>query len=138
MPNSKRQEAVQRVAYGLNDFANAKGEDGQPLYPHLFGDHGAEIGELMGKWMRANAGSDGITPDLFKQAYEVAALSVAETREALFKEREAQRVAEYKKNSERARKAAGINPRSNRAPEIDTKKPVEEVFEDIWAKYNNS
>ena len=134
---TQRQEAVQRVAYGLNDFAQAKDDAGNPLYPHLFGDHGAKVGELMGKWMRANAGSDGITPDLFKAAYEAAIFSVAETREAEFKARENARVAEFKKNSDRARKAAGINPRSNRAPEVDPKKPIEEVFEDIWAKYNS-
>jgi len=133
---TQRQEAVQRVAYGLNDFANAKGEDGQPLYPHLFGDHGAQVGELMGKWMRANAGSDGITPELFKSAYEAAIFSVAETREAEFKAREDARIAQFKQNSARARKAAGINPRPGKGPEVDPQKPWEEQMNDIWAKYN--
>lgn len=136
--NAQRQEAIVSVANGLNDFAQAKGEDGQPLYPHLFGDHGAQVGELMGRWMRANAGQDGITPELFKSAYEAAIFSVAETREAEFKARENARVAEFKKNSDRARKAAGINPRANRAPEVDTQKPLEDIFEDIWAKHNSA
>jgi len=134
---TQRQEAVQRVAYGLNDFAQAKNEAGEPLYPHLFGDHGAQVGELMGKWMRANAGSDGITPELFKSAYEAAIFSVAETREAEFKARENARVAQFKANSARARKAAGINPRANRAPGVDAQKPIEDVYEEIWKKYNS-
>lgn len=133
---TQRQEAVQRVAYGLNDFAQAKDDAGNPLYPHLFGDHGAKVGELMGKWMRANAGSDGITPDLFKAAYEAAIFSVAETREAEFKAREDARVAQFKANSARARKAAGINPRPGKGPEVDPQKPWEEQMNDIWAKYN--
>jgi len=135
---AQRQEAIVSVANGLNDFAQAKNEAGEPLYPHLFGDHGAKVGELMGRWMRANAGPDGITPELFKSAYETAIFSVAETREAEFKAREQARVEQFKKNSDRARKAAGINPRANRAPEVDPKKPIEEVYEDIWAKYNTA
>ena len=135
---TQRQEAVQRVAYGLNDFAQAKSADGQPLYPHLFGEFGAQVGEMMGRWMRANAGPDGITPELFKAAYETAVFSVEGTREAEMKAREAARVEQFKKNSERARKAAGINPRPGRAPDVDPQKPVEELYEDIWRKYNTA
>ena len=135
--NAQRQEAIVSVANGLNDFAQAKNEAGEPLYPHLFGDHGAKVGELMGRWMRANAGEDGITPELFKSAYEAAIFSVAETREAEFKAREDARVAQFKANSARARKAAGINPRPNKAPEVDPQRPLDEVYNDIWNKYNS-
>ena len=133
---AQRQEAVQRVAYGLNDFAQAKGEDGQPLYPHLLGEHGAEVGEMMGRWMRANAGADGITPELFKSAYEAAIFSVAATRELEMKAREDARVAQFKANSARARKAAGINPRPAKGPDVTPQKPWEEEMNEIWAKYN--
>ena len=134
--NAQRQEAIVSVANGLNDFAQAKNEAGEPLYPHLFGDHGAQVGELMGRWMRANAGQDGITPELFKSAYEAAIFSVAETREAEFKARENARIKQFQQNSARARKAAGINPRPGKAPEVDPKKPIEEIYEEIWAKHN--
>lgn len=134
---AQRQEAIVSVANGLNDFAQAKNEAGEPLYPHLFGDHGAKVGELMGRWMRANAGQDGITPELFKAAYEAAIFSVAETREAEFKAREDARIAQFKQNSARARKAAGIVPRPGKGPDADPQKPLEEVYNDIWAKYNS-
>lgn len=133
---AQRQDAVQRVAYSLNDFAQAKGEDGQPLYPHLLGEHGAAVGEMMGRWMRANAGADGITPELFKSAYEAAIFSVAATRELEMKAREDARVAQFKANSARARKAAGINPRPVKGPDVTPQKPWEEEMNEIWAKYN--
>lgn len=138
LADMQRREAVQQVAVGLNDYAQAKGEDGQPLYPHLFGDHGGEVGEMMGRWMRANAGADGITPELFKAAYEAAIFSVAATREAEMKAREDARVLQFKERSARARKAAGINPRPSRGPEIDPQKSEEELQDEIWRRYNAS
>ena len=134
----QRREAVQQVAVGLNEYAQAKNEAGEPLYPHLFGDHGGEVGEMMGRWMRANAGADGITPELFKAAYETAVFSVQATREAEFKAREDARIAQFKQNSARARKAAGINPRPSRGPEIDPQKSEEELQDEIWRRYNAS
>ena len=135
---AQQREAVAQIAHGLNDFAQAKDDAGQARYPHLFGDSGEQVGELMGRWMRANAGADGITPELFAQAYEVATLSVPATREAVFKEREDARVLQFKERSARARKAAGINPGPKRSPDIDPQKSESELMDEIWRKYNAS
>lgn len=135
---AQRQEAIQRVAVGLSEYAEAKDAAGQPLYPHLFGEHGGEVGELMGRWIRANVGPDGLTPEVFKQAYEVAALSVPATRDAVFKAREDARVQQFKARSERARKAAGINPGPKRSPDVDPQKSESELMDEIWRKYNAS
>ena len=135
---AQRQEAIQRVAVGLSEYAEAKDAAGQPLYPHLFGEHGGEVGELMGRWIRANVGPDGLTPEVFRQAYEVASLSVPATREAEFVARENARVAQFKERSARARKAAGINPGPKRSPDIDPQKTEEELQDEIWRRYNAS
>ena len=132
----QQQQAVQQIAGVLDNFGSSKEADGSATYPLLQGEHAEKIGLVMGQWMRANMGQDGITPELFKQAYETAVFSVPETREMEFKRREDARVAQFKERSDRARKAAGLNPRPGRAHETEPARPVEQVFEDIWKKYN--
>lgn len=142
--NEQQQQAQARQAQAVNAMGNhleslgsLKDAAGNASYPLLEGEHGEALGNIMGRWMRANAGPEGITPQLFKEAYEAAVFSLPETREMEFKRREDARVAQFKQRSEAARKAQGINPRHVRSAEVVEKGSLDDTFNKIWQKYNS-
>lgn len=132
----QQQQAYNALANHVNALGNSTDENGKAMFPHLHGEHAERVGYAMGQWLRANMGQQGITPELYKQAYETAIFAVPETRELEFKAREDARVAQFKQRSEAARKAQGINPSAKRAPESVPETSLEQDMEAIWAKYS--
>lgn len=132
----ERQSAVRQIGGLLESLGDAKDAQGESCFPHLMGDHGEQVGEAMGRWIRANVGPEGLTPELFRQAYETAVFSVAPVRDMEFQRREAARVDAFKRRSQAARKAAGIAPRPVQNQESREALSLEDQFNAIWAKYN--
>lgn len=130
------QQALNNLANHVTNLGNQKDASGQPLFPHLHGEFGERVGLIMGNWMRANMPPEGITPELYRQAYETAVFTLPETRELEFKAREEARIRQYKTKSEAARKAQGINPGTKRAPDSVPETSLEQDMDAIWAKYN--
>ncbi len=132
----RQQQAVGMIANHIQGLGDSKNDQGQFNYPHLHGEHAEKVGQVMGQWLRANLGQQGVTPELFKSAYETAIFSVPETREAEFKMREDTRIAQAKQKSAAAQKAAGIHPSTNRPPAGENVTTLEQDMEAIWAKYS--
>lgn len=137
LAQARQAQAVNAMGNHLENLGALKDAAGNASYPLLEGEHGEALGSIMGKWMRANAGPEGITPTLFKEAYEAAVFSLPETREMEFKRREDARVAQFKQRSEAARKAQGINPRHVRSADVVEKGSLDDTFNAIWKKYNS-
>lgn len=131
----QQQQFVNNLAGGINNLGAAKDEAGNLLYPHLHGEYGEQLGNMMGRWMRANMDNRGITPELFKEAYETAVFSLPQTRDVEFKKREDARIADYKKRSQAARRAQGVNPSPGRVPTAEPETDLEQQMLEIWNKY---
>ncbi len=135
---AQQQHAVQRIAHTVVGFTEAKDATGNHLYPHLHGEHAEAVGEAMGRWLRANVGPEGLTPELMQRAYDTAVFAHPGTREAEFKRREEKRVAEFKSRSDRARKAAGLRPNPGGPASGFEKMTAQEAMEAVWNKHQGA
>ena len=132
------QQRVALMGQQITTFAEAKSADGQPIYPHLQGEHAGEIGRRAGAYMRANVGQQGLTPELFNEAYNAAIWAHEPTRKAEQARLESARVAQYQKNSARAKQAAGLNPRgSTSQPPRAENMTEQELFDSVWDRHHN-
>lgn len=130
----------QRVAYmgqQITSFADAKAADGQPVYPHLQGEYAEEIGRRAGAYLRANVGAQGITPELFAEAYNSAVWTHEPTRKAEQARLEAARVAQYQQTADRAKQGAGLMPKgsTSKSPRAEGM-TLSETLNDVWERHH--
>ena len=134
------QQQVAHVGQSVSAFTEAKDAAGNPMYPHLHGEHAHGVGELAGRYIRANvAAHGGLTQQLFQEAYNAAIWNHPQARAAEQKRLEDARVAQYKTNSQRARNAAGVVPSSSGTAglRVDTM-TQEEAMEAVWARHKGA
>lgn len=126
---------MQGLAQGIVNMSDAKDSDGNRLFPELHGEHGQQVGMLMGRFLKANAQGGHITNELFQQAYEVAVYGYQPTRDALIRAREEQRVREFQERSARARKARGVVPHNAVGSGGDESSTLDQALDSVWAKH---
>lgn len=139
-----RQEVARRnimeSSQAISGLADSKGEDGLPSYPHLHGEFAHDVGQMVGAYIKAHVQAHGgqVTQKLFNDAYQSAVWGYEPVRAAEQKRLEDSRVEQYKQNSERAKRAAGVipgNPGAN-APRYETM-TQDEAMQAVWEKFKS-